>query len=166
MVKNVRHERNFQSLVLDASGKEQIPAKPKTVMPGQRLGPEQPGGKSGDSPSGGRGGGGGAVDGGGGGKGDKGGKKGGRGGKRGGGGADSEAESMHSSIPPDQRCCIRSLWGKCPMKPEECTYGNHLTIPTEFVKRHQMYQDWVKKYGDPPGMAAASAGGQVNPEKK
>ena len=36
LILNERHQRNTQSLVLDASGKEQIPVKPKAVMPGQR----------------------------------------------------------------------------------------------------------------------------------
>ena len=113
LVKNARHKRNTESLVLDASGKEQIPWKPKIAMPAESRGAAQPTSVSEPLGGDGVGGGGGSVGGG-----SDPGKGRGRGGKRPGakgGGSEGNPDSEHGSTvsgsrPPCQRICISNFW--------------------------------------------------------
>ena len=161
LVSKAQQKKNTESLVLDASGLDQTPARPtRPAMPGQRQDPPGDGTVRPERPAGGS-----SVTAGGGNDGPKGGGK--RRGKkgRGNGGdetdvgtnpSDGDARSVNASIPQDQKCCIKHLWGKCP-NPESCIFGLHLDRPTEGIKQHGYYKQLVARLGEPTGPAAASS---------
>ena len=160
LVAKARQKRNTESLVLDASGREQIPERPgRSAMPGRvsdqdsrQDGPPETGGSQlqGGNP----GAEGSHADGG------KGGRRRGKrqqrdteseaGGSVAGGAPDTPRSSSLTMVPADHKCCIKHLWGKC-ADPEKCPYGPHLAKPTEGIKRHPFYQTLLKELGEPRG---------------
>ena len=158
LVSKEQQSKNKTSLVLDASGKEQLPQKPKAAMPVQQhgQGTQQGGHAQGGTPAAGIP----ATDAqdGKGGKG-PGGK---RGGRRGGGSpTNSDHGSQHGQKPPvsgktwaeiptEQRCCIMHLWGRC-KNPKDCKHGPHLDKPTDGVKEHGLYKTMLRDRGEPKG---------------
>ena len=152
LLTHARTQRNMSSIVLDASGREQVPqTRPKNAMPAKRTDGVEGGGDGAPVP----GGGGVAEVPKGGGRGD--GRRRGGGG-RGGGGADSQkvefdAESVHSSALPHKsnRLCIKFLWDKCPDSADKCERGVH-KIPDSIppaLRRHALFEKMLKEFGEP-----------------
>ncbi len=148
MVEDARYKRNVESLVIQASGKEQKPRPAKPAKPTDGGGKGGKGGKDGnaDSPP---------KDPKGKGKGDK--------GKGKGKGKDKDKPSSGSEsggsqkrtdgkttkeIPPDQMCCIKHLWGKCERNP--CPHADR-DSPTKGIVEHNFYKTCVDKWGAPTG---------------
>ena len=157
----------MESLILDASGREQVPTKAKPVLPAQQQNPEGGGGGGGSGGVGGQPPGGGGVPKGGGGDGQEkgakgGGKAGGKGrgaGKRAGGGdagkqgVDSDHESVHSSATQvnHARPCIKNIFGKCPYPADQCPKGGHW-IPNPIpdgLRNNAFFQKLLKEHGEP-----------------
>ena len=181
LIEDERKRRNTDSLVLDASGKEQRP--PKQVAPAATHG----------SGGGGGGGGGGGSGGPGRGKGDgKGGKKGDKGGKNGGGrgngkgpdgkptksppqsprsdsGSDSEGgkgkrtrdfEGLNiKDLEPDQKCCAYWFWHDANTGKSRCKNHRegrecpapHLDKATNGIKKTKVWKKCQASYGHPNG---------------
>ena len=174
IVEEDQHQENQKSLVLEASGKEQIPKS--KVTPGLRQEGGGGGGKGGGT-------GGGCAGGGGKDQGPKGGEKGGKkgDGKKGGGRGGGKGDAHHSgntdsesetpsrpkkktsdydgieldAVPESERCCLHYLWtqpngkSRCWMfnQGKECTKGKHITNPSKNVKNTKLYKSLVDRYG-------------------
>ena len=155
MIVDQRDKRNTQSLILQASGKEQPP--PKASGKVAKGGPDgesktpKGGGKGKDGDKGGKGGGKG--------KGADGKKKGdGKGSKKStGSGSDSEKSGgkATSEIPKDHMCCVSHLWGRC--QKADCPYA-HRDQPTKGIKEHWLYVKNLKRLGPPTGPKPAAQG--------
>ena len=182
VIENERKCRNTESLVLDASGKEQKPTKPAKTpgAPGKRQ-QQQQGNGGNTSPatprtqSGGPGGSTKSP-----GKGDEKGKKGKRSqGKQGdsSGGSDSEARSNKgkplsqydgkymTELPPAEQCCVYWLWVKkdgtsmCNNHREgkDCKLP-HKPNPSDAAKKTKQYAKLFAEHGQPNGPPKGVAG--------
>ena len=142
-----RDKRNTQSLILQASGKDQAPAK-APANPAKDGGKGDP--KGDKKPGKGKGGGKGDGDA----KKDK--DKGkGKTDKSASSGSESERDGKTTAqIPEDQMCCISHLWGKCTKA--DCPFA-HRDKPTKGIKEHWLYRRNVKKLGPPTGPKKADA---------
>ena len=152
-------------MILEASGKEQVPKK--TTAPGLKHGGGGGGGKGADTSGGGK-----DSKGGKGGKGDKGGKGGKQGKGKGdghSGNTDSENETPTKprktlkdydgidieAVPESERCCLQYLWvmpdGKsrcyCHNQSKECKNGQHTTSPAKSMLKTKLYKSMVDRYG-------------------
>jgi hypothetical protein len=66
-------------------------------------------------------------------------------------------QERHDSFNPEDRCCIRHLWGKCGKTQDgrRCGFGPHLPKPTEGIKHHRLYVQMVRDLGPPAGEDAS-----------
>ena len=148
LVDKERQRHNKESLVLDASGKEQMPRQPRKALAAQR-GQDQGPGSGGESRDPGQGGG-------------SPGQAGGRRSKNqgagtatpGGGSPRAEGKTL-KELPEGSRCCIKHLWGRC-KTPETCLHGPHLDKPTDGIRQHGLYLAMVKEHGEPTGPKPAA----------
>ena len=145
LVSKERQRRNTQSLVLEASGKDQAPQPPKKsalAASHQQVNQETVAQDAGESPT--QGGGQPAR------------RKGNKGGGAQSAGGPTPGATPHGSprglkgIPNDSRCCIKHLWSRC-TNPLPCCFGPHLDKPTDAIKEHKFYQTMLKDHGEPTG---------------
>ena len=156
MVEDARFKRNAESLVIQASGKEQKPRPAKPAKPTDGGGKGGKGGKDGNAETP-------PKDPKGKGKGDKDKGKGkGKGKDKTSSGSESDGSKKRTDgkttkeIPPDQMCCIKNLWGKCERNPSPHA---HRDAPTKGIVEHNFYKTCVDKWGPPKaGNNVAGAG--------